>query len=60
MRKRRPESVSLRRQDAFTEALAAAKDVYTNGDAMQADVDKAYDDLFGAFMNLVPKATSRF
>ncbi len=43
-------------KDAYIEALAAAKDVYADGDALQADVDKAYEDLFDAFMNLVPKA----
>ncbi|MFQ8601064.1 MAG: hypothetical protein ACLSAP_11115, partial [Oscillospiraceae bacterium] len=43
-------------KQAFIDALADAKEVYEDGDALQADIDKAYQTLFDTFMALVPKA----
>ena len=39
-------------KDAFTTALADAKDVYTDGNAMQDDVDTAWRNLMDAMANL--------
>ena len=39
-------------KDAFTTALAEAKDVYTDGNAMQDDVDTAWRNLMDAMANL--------
>lgn len=41
---------------ALEEALNAAKDVIADGDAMQPEVDEAYDNLLDAMGNLVKKA----
>ena len=43
-------------QDAFTDALAHAKDVFENPDATQAEVDKAAEELKAAQNSLVAKA----
>lgn len=43
-------------QDAFTDALAHAKDVFENPDATQAEVDKAAEELKAAQNGLVAKA----
>ena len=43
-------------QDAFTDALAHAKDVFENPDATQAEVDKAAEELKAAQDSLVAKA----
>ena len=43
-------------QKEFTDALEAAKDVLADGDAMQADVDAAWEALVTAMENLRLKA----
>lgn len=43
-------------KQAFMDALEAARGVYEDGDALQADIDNAYQTLFDTFMALVPKA----
>ena len=43
-------------QQEFTEALAAAKDVLADGDAMQGDIDSAWNALADAMANLRLKA----
>ena len=44
-------------QQEFTDALAAAKEVLADGDAMQGDVDEAWDALVTAMENLRLKAS---